>query len=753
MRALAGLLCGLLGLVPGAAAYEPDVFGTAGQVAGQAVYDLGGSGLPCRGGPPPTELSLEEAIERILCHDPQTRLAWANAKAQAAQVGIGKSAYLPRLDGRLDASRGYSDMDYRDAPYLSGDGHRHRRGASLQLSWVLFDFGRRSAALRNAQQLLLAANASQDATLQNTFALAAQAYYDALAAQRSLAASRQVAELAAQNLEAADAKYRAGAAALSDRLQAQTALSQASLAQVRDEGALSNALGVIALRMGLAPDTPLRLSGELEAQPDTGFVKAIDEMLAEARREHPALLAAQARLKAAAASVEESRAAGRPSLALSANLARSHSDQAMAFNGDTRERDRSIGLQLNIPLFEGFERTYQVRNALARREASEAELARGRQHDRAAQRPDRLRQRRGPAHPRPRQLADLASATGGEPRSPGFLEPALKSPGSAAALYLSRLSGWPPSRRMHPAPATRDRMIDDIRYLIVFAKIAETGSVSGGAEALGLSAATASLHLSRLERNLGRALLYRNSRKLSLTQDGTQLLDTARSMLELYEKGFIEFRQRAVSTRNSLRISMPAVFVNGDFTRHLAAFIEEHPDLDLGIACDDSRHDIIGDGIDIAFRIGDLPDSSLKARHLFLLPRQVVAAPAFLARHAPLEHPRDLQRLEWIGLGMRPDSRLFRHARDDEEVRVDYTARVRVDSVEASCRLARLGVGLAAPPTYLSDEPIRRGELRAVLPEWRLEPLKVYAVWPPNVPASSIAYTLINRLYEAFNPG
>ncbi|MEI9438984.1 TolC family protein, partial [Pseudomonas aeruginosa] len=108
-----------------------------------------------------------------------------------------------------------------------------------------------------------------------------------------------------------------------------------------------------------------------EAQPDTGFVKAIDEMLAEARREHPALLAAQARLKAAAASVEESRAAGRPSLALSANLARSHSDQAMAFNGDTRERDRSIGLQLNIPLFEGFERTYQVRNALARREASE----------------------------------------------------------------------------------------------------------------------------------------------------------------------------------------------------------------------------------------------------------------------------------------------------------------------------------------------------------------------------------------------
>ncbi|MCV4350531.1 hypothetical protein OD797_30750, partial [Pseudomonas aeruginosa] len=95
MRAFAGLLCGLLGLVPGAAAYEPDVFGTAGQVAGQAVYDLGGSGLPCRGGPPPTELSLEEAIERILCHDPQTRLAGGHGHAPAAPGGVRPAAAPP----------------------------------------------------------------------------------------------------------------------------------------------------------------------------------------------------------------------------------------------------------------------------------------------------------------------------------------------------------------------------------------------------------------------------------------------------------------------------------------------------------------------------------------------------------------------------------------------------------------------------------------------------------------------------------
>ncbi len=198
MRALAGLLCGLLGLVPGAAAYEPDVFGTVGQVAGQAVYDLGGSGLPCRGGPPPTELSLEEAIERILCHDPQTRLAWANARRPRSG-----SASPPTCRAWTAVSTPVAAT----ATWIIAMPLPLRRRPSPPawrqppVSWVLFDFGRRSAALRNAQQLLLAANASQDATLQNTFALAAQAYYDALAAQRSLAASRQVAELAAQNLK------------------------------------------------------------------------------------------------------------------------------------------------------------------------------------------------------------------------------------------------------------------------------------------------------------------------------------------------------------------------------------------------------------------------------------------------------------------------------------------------------------------------------------------------------------------------
>ncbi|MEX0498038.1 LysR family transcriptional regulator [Raoultella terrigena] len=292
-------------------------------------------------------------------------------------------------------------------------------------------------------------------------------------------------------------------------------------------------------------------------------------------------------------------------------------------------------------------------------------------------------------------------------------------------------------------------MIDDIRYLIVFAKIVEAGSISGGAEALGLTTATASTHLSKLERNLGSALLYRNTRKLSLTHDGASLLETANSMLELYEKGFIEFKQRSISTTNKLHISLPAVFINSEFTRHLADFIKEYPDVCLNISYSDTRKDIIADSIDVAFRIGELPDSSLKARHLFVLPRRVVASNKFLSNYPPVNHPDDLEKMPWIGLSMRQNSREFRH-KNGEVALIKYTPTVYVDNVEAAYTLAKQQVGLAAPPFYLSQEDITREEMQEVLPDWSLEPLKVYAIWPSNISTSSIAYTLINKIYRSF---
>ncbi|MCF1485973.1 TolC family protein [Pseudomonas sp. AA27] len=352
-----------------------DVFSTDESVAVMVARNDAEAGATCIDPVQPGGLTLDVMIERVLCRDPKARRAWAEAKFQAAQVGIAQSAYLPRLDARSSFSRSRNDSRYDNREDHSIQGRQRQLENRLGLSWVLFDSGRREADLRHARQLLVAANADQDERLQQAFLQAARLYYDTLAAQDRQRLAEQVAALAAENLKDASAKYEAGAAALSDRLQAQTAYTQASLNEVRDRGAVRSAQGQIALLAGLPLQTTLTLAGTLAWRPTTSFVQDLDALLEQAGLDHPAVIAAKARLDAAKAGIAEREAAGRPSLSLIASLSDMQAHRSTDFDGDSRARDSVVGLQLNIPLFEGFERTYQVRGARARMQASEAELA------------------------------------------------------------------------------------------------------------------------------------------------------------------------------------------------------------------------------------------------------------------------------------------------------------------------------------------------------------------------------------------
>jgi DNA-binding transcriptional LysR family regulator len=292
-------------------------------------------------------------------------------------------------------------------------------------------------------------------------------------------------------------------------------------------------------------------------------------------------------------------------------------------------------------------------------------------------------------------------------------------------------------------------MIDDIRYLIIFAKIVEKGSLTAAAEELDLSVSTISSHLSKLEANLGVALVYRNTRKLALTNDGMNILETARAMLDLYEKGLLEFSQRAVSTAGSLRIAVPSVLLGyPPFMQEIAGFAMQFKDASLQLLCSDVREDIVGDGIDVAFRIGGLPDSTLRARSVFAFERVALASPALLEGAGLLVHPEQLAGMAWIGLSMMPSQRSFTHV-DGETCTIRYTPRVTVDSVEAAYQLALAGLGLAAPPAFRAGADLASGALVRVLPEWSLAPLTVHAVWPGNMPSTSLAFRLIKRLHDS----
>lgn len=340
---------------------------------------------PCQFGPVGTKVGLVEVVERALCSNPKTHYAWASAKAQAAVLGVREAAYLPTVSAGFAYGKQRSKTDYADVPgynysLLNSNYSPTVRSGSLKMSWLLTDFGARGSYVDQARAMLDAANATHDATLQAAFVEAAQAYFDTLTALSSLDAKLEAEKAARESYLATDAKHKAGVGGLSDKLQASTAYSQAKLERVVAEGELKNAKGSLAIAMGLEVTTAFDLVRPENALPDTTFIKPIDSLIAEARQNHPGLVAAQAEVKAAEAAVAATRAEGRPTVTLAGEVSRGEQlgqPPGVGYeNTDITQTNASLAIQLNIPLFEGFGRTYRVRSAQNQVEAKQAEYAR-----------------------------------------------------------------------------------------------------------------------------------------------------------------------------------------------------------------------------------------------------------------------------------------------------------------------------------------------------------------------------------------
>ncbi|MBO3702745.1 MAG: TolC family protein [Candidatus Accumulibacter sp.] len=317
--------------------------------------------LPCQALPDDTPYGVLEVVDLALCKNPTTREVWAIARLQAAQVGVAKSDFLPALDGRLAVNR------------LRGEARSAtQRSASLTLSWLLIDFGARSANLEVARQLLSAAAATLDATVQSVFLGALQSYFNAQAARAAVSAALESEKASRESLTAAEVRYRVGTGTPADRLQAQTAWSQATLNRIRSEGVLRNMLGRLAKVMGLDANHRLRLDDIPTTTPDSGFDRDIAALIAEARQRRPEMKAAEAELKAAQSGIDYARASGRPTISLSAGPQWENLD-GLSGQGN------AIGLSVQLPIFSGFNTTYQIRAAEARSEVQAARLENTRQ--------------------------------------------------------------------------------------------------------------------------------------------------------------------------------------------------------------------------------------------------------------------------------------------------------------------------------------------------------------------------------------
>ena len=347
-----------------ALAQQAMAFGPADPFATEAIappppllFPTAGA-APCQPPAPNAVYGLLEVVDRALCENPKTREAWANARVQAAQVGLAQSDFLPSLDGSVTGNR------------LRSEGQNsNQRNASLTLSWLLYDFGARSAKLESARQLLVAASSTLDATVQSVFQSALQAYYNTQAARAAVIAAVESEKASRQSLAAAQVRYQVGSGTPADRLQAQTAWSQATLARIRAEGVVKIAYGTLANAMGMDASAPLKLAEIPQVAPNDTFdaeTRDIDALISEARQRRPDLKAAEAKLSAAQSTIDYARASGQPTLSLGAGPSWQSTDN-ISNNGN------SLGLTLSLPIFSGFATTYQVRSAQASAQTASAQ--------------------------------------------------------------------------------------------------------------------------------------------------------------------------------------------------------------------------------------------------------------------------------------------------------------------------------------------------------------------------------------------
>jgi DNA-binding transcriptional LysR family regulator len=289
-------------------------------------------------------------------------------------------------------------------------------------------------------------------------------------------------------------------------------------------------------------------------------------------------------------------------------------------------------------------------------------------------------------------------------------------------------------------------MINRLRQMAIFAKTMDHGSFRGAAQALRLSPSVVSHHISELEEHLGVALIYRSTRKLTLTREGERLLAATHKMLEVVEGELAELSLTASAPSGELRLTVPSVLSQSHFIDQIAAFSNAYPRIKLILDFSDIRRNLIDDGFDVAIRMGPAPKRSAMSQHLFSVERRLVASIDYLSARPAPSHPNDLADWDWLALTPAQNIPLTLTHRAGTEATIKPEARISANDAQALYRLARAGVGLAIVPDFLAREDIERGAIRYVLPDWNISAISVFAVWPSNAPKHGLIHLALDAL-------
>ncbi|WP_390911038.1 LysR substrate-binding domain-containing protein [Pseudosulfitobacter sp. SM2401] len=290
-------------------------------------------------------------------------------------------------------------------------------------------------------------------------------------------------------------------------------------------------------------------------------------------------------------------------------------------------------------------------------------------------------------------------------------------------------------------------MIDHLRQMAIFARVVDEGSFRAAAKDVGLAPSRISETVSELETYLGITLLYRTTRKITLTNEGRIFYARVVEMMRSAEAGLNELNALSLDPVGALRISIPAFLATGPLSTAVAVFAKRHPNVAFSVAYTDHPLDLIDGGFDMSIRVGWLEDSSMMSRKLANGQRVLVAGVDYAQGRKSPKRPSDLDDWDWIRYQQRSDTTEFISSTGKVE-KATGNAQIEVDSIDAVYHLATQNMGVTILPSFLADRGIASGELIQLLPEWELSELGIYAVWPDKSRRESLTLLFVRFLAE-----
>jgi DNA-binding transcriptional LysR family regulator len=296
--------------------------------------------------------------------------------------------------------------------------------------------------------------------------------------------------------------------------------------------------------------------------------------------------------------------------------------------------------------------------------------------------------------------------------------------------------------------------LPDFEGLAIFAKVVELRSFAAAASELGLSRATVSKAVSRLERRLGARLFNRTSRRLALTDAGQKLSEHAARLLADGEAAENEALAQSVAPRGIVRLAVPMTFGVKAVAPILPEFLKQYPDVAVDLHLSDAMVDLVGEGFDLGLRIASLPDSSLIARRLCGMPRHTVASPAYLKSWGRPTHPMHLAQHRCLGYAYLSTPEVWHYTNaKGEQASVRPAGPLRVNNGEALMPTVLAGLGIADLPDFIVAAAIAAGEVEVILKDWKQTEGAVHLVMPPGGPRPARVEVLADFLTRHFAKG